>query len=275
MENIMNNKLARILMIFVMLFISSVATAETSMASNYKGTSNLADPNDGVQIKIIKPENYIPIDADWPIVKHESYKYVDPITGRTIEHETTYRESPIGSSLINGQACNESITKLGGISAPLASCTSAGNVSVTDSDRIYSGSYYVEARLTNYAHKYCLGGCGVGSQYYQIYQMDASWVRNSTSWAVKSATYVWGCSVITCRICGGDVWTSGHLSGSITSLVGWSNNTQSYVYQLTYPFPNMLANGSPDYPYGSTTSKGYYNNVYQSPDLQAFSAFYN
>lgn len=274
----MKNKLARVIMIFVMLFVTDVATTGTAKAFSNNGTSRLAELDQSVQIKIIKPEDYVPTDANWPIVKHESHKYIDPNTGITIVHETTYRESPSRSSLTNGQACNEPITNLGSTFAPLASCTYVGQVSVTDSDTIYYGSYYVQARATSYAKKYCDGGCGAGTQYYQLYQMDASWVRNSTSWSVQSAKYVWGCSQITCYICGGGTWTGGQLRGTITSLVGWSNNTQSYVYQLTAtpPFPSMLANGYPyDYPFGSATSKGYYNNVYQSPDLQAYAAFYN
>ena len=50
----MKNKLARVIMIFVMLFVTDVATTGTAKAFSNNGTSRLAELDQSVQIKIIK-----------------------------------------------------------------------------------------------------------------------------------------------------------------------------------------------------------------------------
>lgn len=141
--------------------------------------------------------------------------------------------------------------------------------SILDKERVTKNSTYLEARMTSYAYKYCdaSAGCGYLTVYYDMYQIDASWVRSSTSWVAKNAQYVWGCNTWRCDKCTG-AYLDGLKSGSIAGgTPRWYDNTRSYVYQITYSgFPEMKATQNL-YPESETISKGYYNGTYISPEL--------
>ena len=237
------------------------------MLATAQDIKQLVNGSDSETILVISPDDYVPQDKFWPIIKRDIQSYVDPETGLKVEHETIWRQAPegISSTFPDNQNCNEFLNADGEVGIT-ATCAYQGNLSRTDKVRINKNSTYIEAILITYAYKYCPStGCAYMDTYYDMYQMDASWYRSSTKWTAKEAKFTWGCPVPSCKTCGSD-YTLGLRNGDIVSVVAWATSNKSMVYQITYPsFPQMTARWEGAYPVSKTTSKAYFENVYISP----------
>lgn len=259
----------QIMIVFGMMIGAAIVL--TSPAISQSTTDESPDNPVDSAVQIISPEKYEPPDRDWIIVNTEFYSYTDSATGLTIEVETVWRRESSGDSALRGEITDcdpfqPLVDEEKGIQKDFPDCSSEGNQSISRTVRAKkSPTDYLEMRHKSYATQYCPDsvGCGYFTTFFDMYRTEASWYRTNTRWTAKQAKYAWGCPDTRCNKCVGQYF-GGMRFGTFADVVAWYNDTQSWVYYVTYSgFPEMTlaidVGTDETYPKSEATSKAYYS----------------
>lgn len=116
-------------------------------------------------------------DRDWIVVSRRTTRFIDPATGLLIVHETVVRKAPPGFSPPPDrlQCSAESVAALDS-ATPAYTCTYQTSRSITDSERVYSRTGYIEHNIRHCADRYVRQENGV--RLYKPYRVAMWWPRS-------------------------------------------------------------------------------------------------